>query len=489
LWLDTATVDPYPPLERDLEVDVAVLGAGIVGATAALLLSRAGMSVALVEASRVGTGVTGHSSAKVTSLHGLVYRRLRSKVGMDAARAFAGANEAGLARVAALVEELGIECGFRRRSNYTYTESADEKGNVEEEVELAIELGLPAGLVETTDLPFPVAAAVRFDEQAEIDPLAYVGGLVAAIPQEGSHVVEATRATGVSGGGRLTVQTDRGPTVSADWVIVATHYPFLDRGLYFPRQHPERSYVIAAEPGDVVPEGMYLSTESPPHSIRTAPTPHGERLLIGGESHRVGRGDPGGAYGRLERWARERFGVTSVGHRWSTQDNIPHDGLPYVGRLWPFGERLLTATGLAKWGIALGTTAAAMLSDRVLGIPSPWADTFNSLRWSPTASAPGILKEGATFGGHFLVDRAWRGDEASIQPGDGKIVRDGLGQAAVYRDEQGALHRVSARCTHLGCIVKWNPAEKSWDCPCHGSRFGTSGEVLQGPAVSPLRKL
>jgi glycine/D-amino acid oxidase-like deaminating enzyme/nitrite reductase/ring-hydroxylating ferredoxin subunit len=447
------------------------------------------MSVALVEASRVGTGVTGHSSAKVTSLHGLVYRRLQSKVGVEAARAFADANEAGLARVAALVDELGIECGFRRRPNYTYAESAEDRGKVEEEAALAVELGLPASLVEAIDLPFLVAAAVRFEDQAEIDPLAYVGGLVAAAQREGAQVVEATRATGVSEGTRLVVQTDRGPTVSATWVIVATHYPFLDRGLYFPRQHPERSYVIAAEPADAVPEGMYLSTESPPHSIRTAATPQGELLLIGGESHRVGRGDPGGAYGRLEHWARERFGVTSVGHRWSTQDNIPHDGLPYVGRLWPFGERLLTVTGLAKWGIALGTTAAAMLSDRILGVPSPWAETFNSLRWSPTTSAPGILKEGATFGGHFVVDRAWRGDEASVGPGEAKIVRHGLGQAAVYRDEEGTLHRVAARCTHLGCIVKWNPAERSWDCPCHGSRFGTSGEVLQGPAVSPLRKL
>lgn len=434
----------------------------------------------------MGTGVTGHSSAKVTSLHGLAYQRLRSKVGTESARIFGEANEAGLRRISELVDRLGIECGFRRRPNYTYAESPTDRQRIEQEAQITAGLGLPAGLVDDLDLPFPVAAAVRFDDQAEIDPLRYVAGLAAAVPGEGSHVFEGTRARGVGEGSPCTVQTDRGSVVRAGHVIVATHFPFLDRGLYFARLHPERSYVLAARLRRGAPAGMYLSTESPPHSLRPASAGDEEFLLVGGESHRVGEGDPGGAYERLERWARDRFDIESVPFRWSTQDNITLDGLPYVGQLWPFGSRLLTATGLGKWGIALGTASAMVLSDRVLGKPNPWASTFDSLRVRPRASAPSLAKESLAVAGHFFLDRLKRLAEKEVSPGEGAIVRDGTGQAALYVEENGTRHRLSARCTHLGCIVTWNPAERSWDCPCHGSRFSHRGDVLQGPAVDSL---
>jgi glycine/D-amino acid oxidase-like deaminating enzyme/nitrite reductase/ring-hydroxylating ferredoxin subunit len=486
LWLDTVTRRDFPPLERDVEVDVAVLGAGITGVTVALLLKQAGATVALVEADRVGAGVTGYTTAKVSSLHGLTYQRLVSSFGDEGARVYGEANEAGLARIARFVSELQIDCEFERRPNYTYTESPEEGSRIEEEVAIAAKLGLPATYTAETDLPFPVAAAVRFENQAQFHPVRYLLELASRIPGDGSHVFERTRAQDVDDGKPCSVRTDRS-TVRAARVVVATHMPFLDRGLFFARVHPERSYVLAMRIEGKPPQGMYLSTERPAHSIRSHPIGEGQLLLIGGESHKTGQKDAAGRYRALERYARERFDVAGIDYRWATQDNMPVDGMPYVGRLWPFSDRILTATGFKKWGLANGTAAAIMLSDLGLGRPSPWIEVFDSTRIKPFASAREFLEENANVAARFFGDRlTGRLSGSDPAPGEGKVKRLGLWQVAVYRDESGQLHSVLARCTHLGCIVRWNGAERTWDCPCHGSRFGHDGKVVHGPAVEPL---
>jgi Rieske Fe-S protein len=269
---------------------------------------------------------------------------------------------------------------------------------------------------------------------------------------------------------------------------VATHMPFLDRGFYFARCHPERSYVVAVRTGGEPPQGMYLSTESPAHSIRSHPTPDGELLLVGGESHKTGQADEVERYERLEAWARERFDVRSVGYRWATQDNMPVDGVPFVGRLHPFTSHLWTATGFLKWGLTNGTAAAAILADQIAGRDNPWAATFDSSRLKPLAAAKEFVLENANVGLHYLVDYLKPADASpdELAPGQGGLVRAGVTKAAAYRDEDGVLHARSAICTHLACNVHWNAAERTWDCPCHGSRFDVHGEVIQGPAVNPL---
>jgi glycine/D-amino acid oxidase-like deaminating enzyme/nitrite reductase/ring-hydroxylating ferredoxin subunit len=486
LWLATTPAGQFPPLDRSLTVDVAVLGAGIVGVTAAFLLKRAGATVALLEAGQVSGGVTGHTTAKLTSLHGLTYTALASRFGNEGARTYGEANEGGLDRMARLVKELAIECDFRRKPNYTYTESDDEREKIELEVETATELGLPAAYTESTDLPFPVSAAVRFANQAEFHPSKYLLALASAIPGDGSHVFEQTRALGVDDGSPSHVETERGDTIAAERVIVATHMPFLDRGLFFARVHPSRSYVLAARIAGPLPQGMYLSTERRAHSIRVHPVEDGELLIVGGESHKTGQSDSSERYRMLEAFARERFAVQSIDYRWSSQDNMPADGVPYVGRLWPLSERILTATGLRKWGLAQGTAAAMILSDAVGGRPNPWTSFFSTSRLPPVSSARELAMENVNVAFHFVADRAKRSSASGVSPGEAKVVRSGLGQVALYRDDRGEVHTVSARCTHLGCIVSWNSAEKTWDCPCHGSRFSYDGEVVQGPAVKPL---
>ena len=489
LWVDSTPREPLPPLDRDITCDVAVVGGGIVGVTTALLLAEAGRSVALVEAGEIGAGVTGYTTAKVSSLHGLTYRSLVRKHGEDKARLYGEANQAGLEKIAALVRDLGIDCDFRRKPNITYAATEADRSNVQEEAEVAAGLGLPATFVETLDLPFPVFGAVHFEAQAEFHPRRYLLGLLERLLELGVTVVEGTRVTGADDGKPARLQTDRGRTVTAGRVVVATHFPMLDRGVWFTRVHPERSYAIAMRASGALPGAMYLSTESPAHSIRLIPHEGQELLMVGGESHRPGMRHSGDAYSQLEGWAREHFAVESVEYRWATQDNMPVDGLPYVGQLWPVSDRLLMATGFKKWGLAAGTAAAMMLADIVAGKENAWLPAFDSTRVTPRASLPSMMKEGATFSALFVGDRLRRGSASRIPPGEGRVVRDGAGQAAVYRDEAGELHALSARCTHLGCIVKWNGVEKTWDCPCHGSRFDTDGAVVQGPAVDPLERI
>jgi glycine/D-amino acid oxidase-like deaminating enzyme/nitrite reductase/ring-hydroxylating ferredoxin subunit len=492
LWVDTAPQTNYPVLTPGVHVDVAVLGGGIAGLTTALLLKRDGARVAVVEAGHVGGGVTAFTTAKVTSLHGIQYQSVASSFGDEGARTYAEANEAGLMQVAAFVQDLRIDCDFRRKPAFTYAEDESDSETIEKEVEAAKRAGLPASFTTDTDLPWPVAAAVRLEDQAEFHPRRYLIALARAVRGRGSHVFERSRAIAVAGRKQhVRISTTRGD-MTADQVVVATHFPFLDRGGYFARMHPERSYGLGLylNHGATAPQGMYLSTESPAHTVRSAPTASGEMVIAGGEAHKTGQGgDTAERVARLEQWARERFDVRSIEYRWSTQDNMPVDGVPYIGRLAPFQKRLWVATGFMKWGLTNGTAAGMILCDLIGGRDNPWAPLFDSTRLKPLASAKELVKENVNVGAHFVGDHLSPPDVrsvGSIAPGEAGIVRRGAGKVAAYRALDGTLHAVSAVCTHLGCQVKWNAAERSWDCPCHGSRFDVTGRVIQGPAVKDL---
>jgi glycine/D-amino acid oxidase-like deaminating enzyme/nitrite reductase/ring-hydroxylating ferredoxin subunit len=492
VWVGTGPRQPsLPRLAHDVEADVAVLGGGIVGITTALLLQEGGARVALVEADRLACGVTGNTTAKVTSQHGLIYARLRRKLGQDAARGYGQAQEAALAWIAARVERDVIDCDFRRQAAYAYVTSAARRSQVEQEVEAAAAAGLPATLAETTPLPYPVEAAVRFADQAEFHVRKYLMALVERLLAGGGQVFEHSRAVEVGTDGGCVVKT-AGGRVIADRVVVATHYPFLDRSLAFARLTPERSYAIACRIAGQPPEGMHISANSPTRSVRAVPIGEEELLLIGGEGHTPGTGgDTEERYRRLERFAREHWDVNSVEYRWSAQDNRTLDGVPYVGRLTPRSDRAFMASGFAKWGMTGGTAAALLLADLVQGRANPSAKLFDPNRITPLASAPRFALHNAEVAAHFVGDRLKTRGAPSLEdlrPGEGAIVRHDGQKVAAYRDELGEAIAVSTRCTHLGCQVAWNSAERSWDCPCHGSRFAPDGSVLQGPAVHRLER-
>jgi Rieske Fe-S protein len=303
---------------------------------------------------------------------------------------------------------------------------------------------------------------------------------------EGSVVLEGTRALGVTEGSPCEVRTTTG-TITARQIVVATHYPVLDRGLFFARLKAQRSYCVAARVRGGLPQGMSISAGTPTRSVRS----YRDQLIVAGEGHQAGDGKAAAAaYERLEVFAREHWDVQAVTHRWSAQDPSPYDHLPVIGSYTPFSSRLFVASGYMKWGLSSGTFAAMIISDLIAGRDNPWADAFSPNRLS-LRSAPELAQMNAKVGADFFVDRlvpARAMSGADVPRGEARVVRSGLGKTGVYRDEQGQLHAVSLRCTHLGCLLRFNAAERSWDCPCHGSRFDVDGAVLEGPAVKPLEK-
>ena len=492
VWIQTGpTQRQFPRLEGDVRADFAVIGGGIVGITTSLLLREAGASVALLEAGQLARGVTGHTTAKVSSQHGMIYSQLRKRFGRDAARAYGQVNESALEWIAARVQRDGIDCDFRRQSSYAYVTSPSQRSQAEDEAQAAGEAGLPAWLVQTTPLPYGIESAVRFDDQAEFHVRKYLLALVDGLAEDdGCQIFEHTRAVQVDSADG--VVRAPGGRVSAGRIVVATHYPFLDRSLAFARVHPERSYAIVCRIAGAPPQGMFISADSPTRSVRAVPVDGEELLLVGGEGHKTGTGgDTQQRYRRLEEFAREHWDVRSVDYSWSAQDNSTADGLPYVGKLTPRSDRVLMATGFAKWGMTGGTAAAHLLSDLLLERENASAALFDPNRLNLRASAGELVKENVQVGLRFVGDRVTKRGRRPIedlQPGEGDIVGVGGEIVAGYRDDDGELTAVSATCTHLGCRVNWNTAERSWDCPCHGSRFSPAGDVLQGPAVHRLER-
>lgn len=483
LWLATAPPTSHPPLAEDIDVDVAVLGGGIAGVTTALLLEQQGARVALLEADRVGRGVTGCTTAKVSALQALMYSTIRSRKGAEAAAAYAAASRAAVERVAELAE--GVDCGLARRPAFTYAAEEGERSSVEEEHAAAVEAGLPTELVDAADLPYAVHGAVRLDDQLQLHPVRYVQGLAARLAQ----VCEQTRAVAVDEGSPCVVRTENGRRVRAGHVVVATHYPIFDRGLYFARLKVQRSYCVAARlrtPGGL-PAGMSISAGSPTRSVRE----HEGLLIVGGEGHASGSAEARPErFDRLAAFAREHWDVVEVTHRWSAQDPVPYDHLPVIGPYRPGSSRLWVSSGYMKWGLTTATFGAMLLADLIGGRESAWARTFTPSRVSPR-SLHEVAQLGAKFSADLVLDRvrpAEAGSADEVPRGEARVVRDGLGKVGVYRDDQGVAHAVSLRCTHMGCLLRFNAAEASWDCPCHGSRFGVDGEVLEGPAVSPLER-
>lgn len=492
IWtLTTPATTRFPSLSEDLDVDVCVIGGGITGLTTALLLHDSGVRVALLEGRELASGTTGSTTAKVTSLHGLAYTSLLKTVGEEGARTYGEANEAAIEMVRSHIDRFDIACQASDRPSYTYTIEPDMVADVRAEAVTTARLGLPASFTEETDLPYPVLGAVRFERQLAFHPRDYCLGLGEALRAAGVPVFERSWVRDVAEDGGRAVVTAEGGKVTAGDVVVATLLPFIDAGGFFAKCHPVRSYAMVARIDGPVPQGMYLSADTPSRTIRSVTLEDGEEgVLLGGRSHKVGQGQPMQAnYDELESWARSSFTVRSIEARWSAHDYVPVDQVPYVGRS-PRRKRTWVATGFKKWGLTNGTAAAAVLAAGLTGETSPWASLYDAQRINPSReSIQDFVKENADVGRRFVADHVRRLRAPSVEglgAGQGGVVDLHGDKVAAYRDDDGQVHAVSAVCTHLGCIVGWNDAERSWDCPCHGSRFDTGGKVLCGPATEAL---
>lgn len=488
-WIDSTPTTDYPAFSPNISIDVAIIGAGIVGLTAATQLKKAGKTVAVIESGYVAAGVSGHTTAKITSLHQLIYADLIQHIGEAKARLYGESNQAAIEYVAKLVETEHIDCDFSRQSAYTFAEPDSELNQIKDEVDAALKLGLPASFVSETSLPFAITGAVKFDHQAQFHVCKYLLHLAQTIPGDGSHLLEHTRVLQVEEDDPCQVITEQGVIKARD-VIVSTHLPILDHGLFFAKTYPQRSYIVGAKIDPAkAPKGMFIGSGQGSHSIRTTPHGDGLLLLVGGEGHKVGTvTDTEACYRRLEAYVFNRFGLDSLAYRWSTQDMVSFDRLPYVGKLTPSSDHVYVATGFSLWGMSKGVMSGMLLSDLILGKKNPYADLYDATRATPFLE-PELIKSGMAVAARWVGDRFKNlksSDLAEVPKGEGKLLTIDGDKVAAYRDEQGIVHAVSAVCPHLACIVSWNNAEMSWDCACHGSRFSCDGKVVHGPSVKDL---
>lgn len=487
-WIDSTPETNFPGLVNNTLVDVAIVGAGIAGLTAAFLLKKAGKTVAVIDSAHIAKGVSGHTTAKITSLHQLIYAELIDNFGEEKAKSYADSNQAALKQIAAIVEKEQIDCDFSYQTAYTFADTMDKLGKIEAEVEAAQKLGLSAYFTRETSLPFLIAGAVALENQAQFHVRKYLLHLANSIPGTGSYIFENTRVNDINNGSLCEVITDRGILGAKD-VIITTNLPILDRGLYFAKTYPKRSYIVGARiDAQKAPKGMYIGIGQGYNSIRTTSDEKGVLLLVGGGGHKVGeKTDTEAIYAEVESYAREKFGVDQFEYRWSTQDIVSFDKLPYIGKLTPWEDHLYVATGFSLWGMTKGTLAGMLLSDAVLGVKNSWAELYDSTRVTPFVT-PKSVQENLNVGTHWIGDRlkGLTGSLSDLKNDEAKIVKVDGEQVAAYKDSEGKIHAVSAVCTHLACIVNWNNAEKSWDCPCHGARFSCDGKVLHGPAIKDL---
>ncbi len=473
LWKQTAP-EPTPraSLSGPMEVDVAIIGGGMAGILTAYLLGRRGVNCAVFEANRVGGGQTQGSTGKVTSQHGLIYGQLVERFGVEKARQYALSNQQAVEQYRTIVGELGIQCGFSRQDAYLY--SRNDAQALLNEAKTAAALGLPASFVEDPPLPFSVAGAVRFTNQAQMDPLAFLYGVSSNL-----RVYEHSPVTRVEGN----VLTVNGYPVHGDQIVFACHYPFVNvPGYYFLRMHQSRSYSLALAHTPPI-SGMFFGVDSDGLSIRT----YRDILILCGMNHRTGENSAGGRYDDLRKMARELFpGCREIAH-WSAQDCMTPDSVPYIGPYCASEPDWLVATGFNKWGITGSMAAAMLLCDHITGRKNPNAEVYSPQRFNlPTLT--GVLSNGGqAVKGLSRQTLAVPQETLDALPmGHGGVLLVEGEKVGVYKDMQGQTYLVDTRCPHLGCQVEWNPDEKSWDCPCHGSRFDYRGGLIDNPAQTAL---
>lgn len=490
LWIDTEPAPVFPRLRGDLAADVAVVGAGVTGVTAAALLAGEGAKVVLLDMARIAGGESSRTTANLSVHLDAGYRTIADNFGDHGARLAAESQQQALDTIARLVAARSIDCGFERVSELIYTEDPARVGDLEQELEALRGAGITAHRVREVPVRVPVAAAFELPDQAQLHPRRYLLPLAQLVDRNGGAVFERTRCLEIHDGNPCRVVTESG-TIIARHVIVATHVPISTRIALHTKLAPQRTYVLAARVA--TPVGALLRDWRPAyHYARGYRGRGGHYLIAGGEDHHTGEAvDAEDCYRRLEDWARSRFAIEEIEYRWSGQIIEPADGLPLIGRS-SGTDRVHVASGFGGNGMTLGTAAALILTDVVLGRANRFAGLYRATRVKPLAQARQALGENTGYAAHLIGDRIDRGevgDADDILRGQGRLMRVGTRMAAVYCDQAGTCHYLSAVCTHLGCYVHWNAAEKSWDCPCHGSRFDPDGKVINGPATRDLEPI
>lgn len=497
-WMDFKKImnTSYPSLSSSQSCDVCIVGGGITGIISSYLLAKQGLSVILLERDIIANQTTGHTTAKITSQHSLFYRYLIDTFGICFAQKYLQANEEALLLVEKIVKEENIDCDFIKQDSYVFTQDPISKEKLKNELTAMKELDFEAHYSEKTlPLPIPnVVASISFPSQAQFHPLKYLNGILQFLSSYPVTVYEHTKAIDIKKDGDTYITTtEEGFTIGSKFVIMATKYPFINTpGFYFLKMYQSTSYVVAIETEKNLSDGMYISCDTPTLSFRKVTNPDRNILLVGGYDHKTGSEPPvSNPYDSLYSIAKKMYPDAKLLYQWETEDCISLDKIPYIGPFSNLTPHFYVATGFKKWGMTSSHVAASILVDQICNHNNAYADIFSSTRFHPIQNKDemkNMLKDSTDS---LILQRFSSSDEtiSSIALNDGKVVEIEGKKVGIYKDSNGNLHAIKPVCSHLGCILEFNKVEKTWDCPCHGSRYDYEGNCIYGPSNQSIPKI
>ncbi|MCI2779255.1 FAD-dependent oxidoreductase [Clostridium perfringens] len=473
LWSESCKFRKREALNKDIKTDVLVIGAGIAGILTAYMLKQKGREVVVIDVAEIASGNTKNTTAKITSQHDLIYSKLISEFGEEKARQYAKANELAIKKYKEIIEDRRIECDFEEKPAYVY--SLNEVEVLKEEAEAAKKLGIDAEFVQKANLPFKINGALKFNNQAQFNPLKFLKDISnELVIYENTRALEIKENLVVTSGGNIT----------ANNIVVSTHYPIMNApGYYFMKMHQERSYVLALENKSEI-DGMYIDINKEGYSFRT----YNNLLLLGGISHRTGENEEGGSYDELRKVAKKLYPKAKEKYHWSAQDCMTIDGIPYIGRYSSETPNIYVATGFNKWGMTSSMVSAMIISDMILEKENDFSEIFSPRRFDLSLSINNIANDLIETAKNFIAQKVYipSSEIEHIKNGHGGIIEYNGEKVGVYKNKEGKEFFVSTKCTHLGCQLSWNADELTWDCPCHGSRFDYKGRLIGSPATKDL---
>lgn len=480
----------FNKMTEDQSFDVAIVGGGITGITTGYLLAKEGLKVVIIEAGRILTGTTGHTTAKITAQHDIIYDEFISHFGEEKARMYYDANTDALNFIRKMVQINQIDCDYSDQDAIIYADTEQGVSKVEKEAKAYQTLGITSTTINSIPFDIPIQTGLVMHNQAQFHPLKYLNQLVKQFVDAGGTIYENTAAADIEDGDSPWVLLRNGTKIHCQYIIAASHFPFCDKkGLFFARMYVERSYILGLKTKKAFPGGMYISADTPTRSLRSTPMDGENLVLVAGEGHKTGQEiDTIKHYLALEQFAEDVLGIEEYKYRWSAQDMTTLDKVPFVGPLTENQPRVLVATGYRKWGMTNGTAAAILLKDLVLEKDNPYRELYTPSRFHADPDVKKFISTNLDVAKHLIKGKL---EVIPMHPSElgkdeGSPVMINGQRAGAYRDQEGKLHIVDTTCKHLGCEVEWNDGDRTWDCPCHGSRYSIDGEVLNGPAVRPL---
>ena len=493
-WINNFKNKTYPTLDENLNIDVCIIGGGITGISCGYYLTKNNLKVCILEKDKLMEKTSGHTTAKITSQHGLIYKYLYNSYGEDTAKKYLNSNQEAITNIKNIIDTENIDCDFEFQNNYVYTTDSNKIKEIKDEVKILKKLNYEARFLDKINLPISdVKAAIEFHHQATFNPIKYAEGLCEYIINNNGLIFENSKVIKMKKVGNQYNIHANGKIVTAKHVVIATRYPIINfPGFHFIKMYSEASYLLAIDTSSSLFKGMYINADSPTYSFRTAIYNGKPILLIGGFNHKRGsKIDLSNSYNYLEQKAKKLYPDSKVLYKWNTHDSVSLDKIPYIGEFSCFYPNVYVATGFKKWGMTTSNVAANIITDKILGKENKYEDIYTPLRLNPIKNRKefaNMLKESS----YSLLFNKLDLPEAKpkdINIAEGKIVNDNGIKVGIYKDENGNEYKIIPKCMHLGCELSWNSLDKTWDCPCHGSRYTYEGKLIYGPSKKDLKKI